>query len=162
MICRSAGPGRKTPTPRPPRARSTNAPVAVRKQADERDGGRCVRCGATGTNQQHREGRGAGGRGKADAARTNGLAWRLTVCGQGNTSGCHAEIDQDRVRSEREGYVIRRNGPRVDAAEVPVLTVDGWQLFLDDGTRVPCPTPEPDWQNEADSIRADALAGRDV
>lgn len=133
---------RSAPSKPAPPARRTGASSDVRAQAIARDGGRCQRCGKQGTNLQHREGRGTGGRGKADAERTNGVEWLVLVCGQGNTSGCHREIDLDRTRSEPEGYVIRRNGLVVDAATVPVLTFQGWRLLTATGDSVRCDAPE--------------------
>lgn len=121
--------------PRPPR--DTGPTAAVRALVKARDRGRCVRCEAPGTNVHHRVGRGAGGRGKADAARTNGPEWLLTLCGFGNASKCHQAVDTDRAAAEADGYVIRRNGLPVDAALVPVRTARGLERFTADGRREP-------------------------
>jgi hypothetical protein len=127
--------------PRQRPVRDTGASSETRALCWARDQGRCQRCGAAGTNLQHREGRGMGGRSKAEAERTNGPAWLVLVCGQGNTSGCHQAIDLDRETAEREGYVIRRNGPEVDAATVPVRTYRGWRRLTADGRSLRCDTP---------------------
>lgn len=126
--------------PKPPR--KTGASADVRAQAIDRDRATCQRCGRPGSNLQHREGRGSGGRGKADAARTNAVEWLVVLCGSGNTSGCHQAVDNDREAAERDGFVIRRNGPEVDASTVPVRTYQGWRLFTKAGKAEPCDTPE--------------------
>ena len=108
-----------------------------------RDRGLCVRCGAAAADIDHRSGRGAGGRSRAEQERMDTPAWGLTLCGHGNTSGCHGwKESAPRPISEPAGYRISRNGPAVDAAHVPVLSVDGWALFADDGTRTPTTAPE--------------------
>jgi hypothetical protein len=124
--------------------RQTGPAADVRDLLAVRDHGKCVRCGRPATNVQHREGRGMGGRGRDQGARTNRPSWLLSLCGSGNTSGCHQWCDLQREDALAQGYVIRRNGPPVDAATVPVLTADGWQLFDDDGGRRPCSPPEED------------------
>jgi hypothetical protein len=133
------GPTRTYKQPKP--ARRTGATTGVRDQAIARDQATCQRCGAPGSDLQHREGRGAGGRGKADAERTNGVEWLVVLCGQGNTSGCHQAIDLDRTQAEADGFVIRRNGPVVDAATVPVRTYRGWRLLTADGRSIRCGAP---------------------
>jgi hypothetical protein len=128
------GPAR---TYKQPKAAATTGPAAdVRAVVIARDQATCQRCGAPGSDVQHRQGRGSGGRGKAERERTNGPAWLVVLCGQGNTSGCHRAVDEDRETAEAEGFVIRRNGPEVDAATVPVKTYRGWRLLLDDGRSI--------------------------
>lgn len=117
-------------------ARKTGATGDVRALVIARDMATCQRCGAPGTNLQHREGRGMGGRGKADAARTNGPAWLVTVCGFGNASGCHAALDANRAAAEADGFVIPRNAAVVDAEQVPILTYRGWRYLTADGRSV--------------------------
>lgn len=119
--------------------RKTGANPDVRALVIGRDQATCQRCGAPGNGLHHREGRGVGGRGKVDADRTNGPAWMVTLCGHGNTSGCHKEIDLDRASAEADGYVIRRNGPVVDASLMPVRTYRGWRYLTADGRSVPPP-----------------------
>ena len=132
----------RNPPKSPPKpARRTGASADVRAQAIDRDRATCQRCGRQGSNLQHREGRGTGGRGKADAARTNAVEWLVVLCGSGNTSGCHQAVDLDRTRSEIEGFVIPRNGPVQDASLVPVKTYAGWRLFTRTGSVVPCEPP---------------------
>ncbi len=126
----------------PKAPRYTGPTVIVARLVDERDLHRCLICGAYATNRQHREGRGMGGRGRYDAERTNGSWWLFSICGMGNASGCHKEVDLDREASIANGWVIRRNGPDVDASCVPILCFDGWHLLTRDHKRVPCPPPE--------------------
>jgi len=91
----------------------------------------------------HRSGRGAGGRKGAELARINTTAWLLTLCGLGGAGeGCHRDVEQDRQAGERAGYRIARNGPRVEAEVVPVLTARyGWALASADGRWVRCDAP---------------------
>lgn len=131
------------PRPRPKQARArTGAPAAVLRLVDERDGRLCVRCGRPASNRHHREPIGAGGTSGARAERIHGAEWLLTLCGEGNTSGCHKWVDDQRQEALRHGYVISRNGLVADAARRPVLTVVGWRLFPAGGGKpVPCPEP---------------------
>lgn len=152
-MTRKAGMPRAVPPvpsarPRAQRARKTTKVTrtgptpAVRALVTARDHGLCVRCGQPATNQDHRRGRGAGGT-KGDLLELiNEPAWLITLCGQGNTSGCHGWKENNRHDAEREGYRLPRNGIHRDAEQVPVLTRTGWRLFLNDGKapqRVPGP-----------------------
>jgi hypothetical protein len=145
-VRRSAPPARaaapqRAAQPRQQALRDTGPSTATRNLVWLRDMGLCQRCGWPGTNLQHREGRGMGGRSKAEADRTNGPAWLVLVCGMGNASGCHKALDDDREAAERDGFVIRRNGPTVDATAVPVRTHWGWRLLTNDGRSIPCDAP---------------------
>lgn len=132
----------RTPQPRNrPAPRPTGPPLAIRALCFTRDRSLCIRCGAPATNLQHREGRGMGGRqDPAERARVNSPAYLLSLCGSG-TTGCHGWVETNRTEARELGYATRRNSP-TDPATVPVLTVDGWQLFLDDGTRIPTTAPQ--------------------
>jgi len=123
------------------RARSTGPTPAVRAVVNARDGGLCVRCGAPASDLDHRQGRGAGGTSGEAGERINQPSALLTMCGRGNTSGCHGWKEGSRDEPERLGYRLPRNGIQRDPERVPVLTRRGWALFLNDGTRVPCPAP---------------------
>ncbi len=128
----------RTAAPKAPRY--TGPTVIVTRQVDERDLKTCLVCGAPATNRQHREARGMGGRGVADAARTNESWWLFSICGMGNTSGCHKAIEEDPQAADK-GWIIKRNRLRVDASEVPILCFDGWRLLTRDHRRVSCPPP---------------------
>lgn len=70
---------------------------------------------------------------KGDTSTTiNGPAWLVTLCGHGNTSGCHGWKETNAEDAARDGYRILRSS-RVDAASVPVRTRHGWMLATDDG-----------------------------
>jgi len=122
----------RTRKPRPA-PRHTGPSVEQRALVDLRDGGRCVRCGAPANNRDHRRTRGSGG---TRAETINLPSNLLTLCGMGNTSGCHQWKDEHRADALRDGYALPLNGPDVDAQLVPVRTRSGWALFLNDGTRV--------------------------
>lgn len=139
-MARTPGPARKAPSNPAKASRKTGASTETRTVVIERDGGTCQRCGKPGNNIQHREGRGMGGRGKADTERTNGPAWLVVLCGLGNTSGCHKEIDSDPA-AEADGWIIRRNTVEVDATVVPIRTYQGWRRLTADGRSLPCGAP---------------------
>ena len=170
---RGSGPSRRTPmrsgtglqrsTPKPtaraPIARAPRAPRAASRSSarsdtgpsqdtralvNARDGGRCVRCGAPASDLDHRRTRGAGGTHGDASAAINRPSNLITLCGAGNTSGCHRWKDDERETARRHGYSLRLNGVTFDASTVPVLTARGWALFLDDGRRVPCLAPPDD------------------
>ena len=125
-----------------PRPARTGPTADVRALVAARDKGQCVRCGQPATDQDHRRGRGAGGTKGDLLEQINQPAWLLTLCGHGNTSGCHGWKENNRHDAEREGYRLPRNGVHVDAEQVPVRTRTGWRLFLNDGKpakRVPAP-----------------------
>lgn len=130
----------RAPRPRPAR-RHTGPSTETKALVDTRDGGSCVRCGAPASNRDHRRTRGSGGSHGDVSDTINGAAWLLTVCGMGNTSGCHQWKDEHRADALRDGYALPLNGALVDAELVPVLTKRGWARFLNDGSRVPCPPP---------------------
>lgn len=123
-------------------ARYTGTSSGTRALVDARDGGLCVRCGAPASDHDHRKGRGMGGTKGEKSDRINGPAWILTLCGSGNTSGCHGwkESNPD-DEAARLGYKIARNGVDYDAEQMPVKTRHGWALFTNDGKRRPVPEP---------------------
>lgn len=136
-----ARPSRPRPTPR-----HTGPTPETRALVDARDGGRCVRCDAPANNRDHRRTRGSGGTTVEGINLPSNL---LTLCGMGNTSGCHAWKDEHRADALRDGYALPLNGPQVDAQLVPVRTRRGWALFLNDGTRVRTAAPANDDASEA-------------
>ena len=132
---------RPRPTPR-----HTGPSADTKALVDARDGGRCVRCNAPANNRDHRRTRGSGGTNVEGINLPSNL---LTLCGMGNTSGCHAWKDTHRADALRDGYALPLNGPQVDAQLVPVRTRRGWALFLNDGKRVPTAAPVDDDAREA-------------
>jgi hypothetical protein len=123
-------------------ARKTGTTPEVRAIVHDRDKGLCVRCGQPATDQDHRKGRGAGGTKGEESTRINQPAWILTLCGHGNTSGCHGwkESNPD-DEAARLGYKIPRNGVNYDAELVPVFTRFGWVRFDNQGKVHPVPDP---------------------
>lgn len=90
-------------SPRKRAARNTGPSAAVRKLVLERDGFRCVCCGASVIGQpyslQHRKRRSQGG--------DNSPSNLVTVLGTG-TTGCHERIDSRRdPEDEAKGYTVR-------------------------------------------------------
>ncbi len=71
-----------------------------------RDDYRCVRCGGPATNVHHVIGRGMGG---SRDARVKSPAVQVSLCGMGNTGGCHgwAEANRD-GEATRLGYRLSR------------------------------------------------------
>ncbi|GAB3041987.1 hypothetical protein GCM10027079_02370 [Sediminivirga luteola] len=96
-----------------------------RKTVYERDGGRCVHCGAwDALTIQHRASRGMGGS-KAAERFSN---W-LTLCLVSNT---RLEADAEFARLGRDrGWKVSRNGI-LTPAEVPVIDYQGRSWLLDD------------------------------
>lgn len=125
---------RTRPKPRP---RDTGPDRATRALCDTRDRGRCVISGKPATNLQHRRARGMGG--TLDPA-ANSPANLLSVEGTGS-SGVHGHIESHRVEAVANGWSILRSDRR-DPAAIPVLTLDGWETFDDDGNRHPCDPPK--------------------
>lgn len=97
---------------------------------DDRDEGRCQRCGkhlqGQAFSRHHRMGRGMGGtRNPRAAAASNGVL----LCGTG-TTGCHGEVESRKEEAEKLGFVVRRGD---DPANRPVRTFRGWRYLTDDG-----------------------------
>lgn len=105
----------------------TGLSTKVRRQVADRDRGRCLRCGARGTNIQHRIGRGMGGTSRTEVS---GLAALVTLCGSG-TTGCHGYITAHPEEAYETGWAIRRSSAE-HASEIPLLDLDGRQFFLTD------------------------------
>lgn len=137
-------PGAAERAPRTRRAprrapRHTGPDAHTRQLVIMRDGGRCLRCGRPGSNVHHRLGRGMGGAKGERSEQINRPAWLVTLCGQGNTSGCHRWVDEHRDQAVALGYVIPRNGPDRDAEDVPIRTLHrGWVLLDNEGGVTPC------------------------
>jgi hypothetical protein len=130
----------RPPHPRK-RARNTGPSTETRAVVRKRDGNRCVRCGAPARDQDHRQGRGAGGTSGEAHQRINRPSALLTLCGNGNTSGCHRWKETMRVEAELDGYRLPRNGIQYDPETVPVRVGAQWFLFLNTGKRVPTVRP---------------------
>lgn len=111
-----------------------------RRLAVERSMGRCEVCGGSlndwyGASVHHRRPRGMGG--SRDPA-TNAASNLIVLCGSG-TTGCHGDIERNRVRSRRNGLIV---GSRMKPIEIPVLLRGEWWLLTDDGCKVPSDPPE--------------------
>lgn len=77
-----------------------------------------------GTNQHHRH---PGGMGGSKRAAIHAAAGLLQVCGQGNTSGCHGWIENNRTEAKARGWLVPSGS---DPAEVPVELWDGRRVLL--------------------------------
>jgi 5-methylcytosine-specific restriction enzyme A len=91
-----------------------------------RDAGRCRRCGAIGHEIQHRIGRGMGGSSRAVVNDPSAL---VLMC-----RTCHRFITEHPEIAYETGWAIRRSSLELPS-EVPLVTLDGSQLFLtEEGT----------------------------
>jgi hypothetical protein len=140
-LARTSSTPKRAPFARKP-PRHTGTTADVRMIVHARDGGLCVRCGQPASDQDHRYGRGAGGTKGEKSEQINQPAWILTLCGSGNTSGCHGWKEANLGdEAARLGYKIKRNGRAFDAEELPVLTRFGWVLFDNEGGITATPKP---------------------
>jgi hypothetical protein len=116
----------------------------------EIDGGRCVGCGRTDLNAQHRRGRGMGGtRNPVIAQVTNGIP----LCGSG-TTGCHSWAEHHPKWARLLGW--RLDG---ESAEEPFWTRFGWKRWVieeDDGCPLVAYVDETDLDRLAE--REEAVA----
>ena len=116
----------------------------VRAIVCERDGNTCQRCGGAVTHKlaslQHRIARGRGGSASERVWCPSNLA---LLCGSATTPGsCHNFVEnEEREQGKAEGWVLPMNNPFIDPATEPVLTIWGWVLLSDDGSRTPCAPP---------------------
>lgn len=94
-------------------------PAKVAAVVDGRDEGVCVYDGQRATDRHHRRFKGMGGSSLPDKDSPQNL---VTLCGFGNTSGCHGRAHSDRAWSEAHGY---RVAPGVDPRTVPIFH-QGW------------------------------------
>lgn len=104
----------------------TGLSTKTRRQVKDRDRGLCLRCGARGTNVHHRQSKGMGGSNRPWTDRPENL---VTICGQGNTSGCHGWVSQSFTEAEQLGWAIRRSASE-RPSEVPLTDLQGRQFFL--------------------------------
>lgn len=107
-------------------------PVASKRIVDERDAGRCVRCGrfvGDWKSRHHRVSKGAGG---SKREWINSPSNLITLCGSG-TTGCHGWVTENTTRArEFGGWCLNRNGLD-DPRTFPVLYLGRWVLLDDDG-----------------------------
>ena len=101
--------------------------TAVEKQAIERDGRVCRRCGkdVTGVpwSLQHRQPRGMGGGSRARYDRVENL---VTLCGTA-TTGCHNWAESNRREAYETGWLVHRWD---DAVKKPLIDVMGFVFLL--------------------------------
>lgn len=121
----------------PKATRRTQAEVHA--LVDERDAGRCRRCGRSWAwiySRHHRIPRGAGGSALVDRASNI-----ITLCGSG-TTGCHGHLEGNREESEILGYLLPKLNPDIDPEQEPVFVHEfGWVVLGDDGSITPCAAP---------------------
>jgi hypothetical protein len=75
----------------------------------------------------HRRPRGMGGTDRPDV---HSLANLMLVCGTG-TVGCHGFLESHRTIAEARGYLVAKEGPRSNPADVPVTLPGGRRVYLD-------------------------------
>jgi 5-methylcytosine-specific restriction endonuclease McrA len=105
--------------------KSTQIPTKVRRQINERDHYRCLRCGMAGTEQHHRVRRRDGGHRRSNI---------VLLC-----HDCHREVTLNPLTSKLTGYIVP---PWLaDAAPTtPLMTFTGaWVLLDDEGNVTPAP-----------------------
>lgn len=105
----------------------------TRALVDERDAGRCRRCGTHVAGREfsrhHRKPRRMGGANRADANRLSNI---VTLCGSG-TTGCHGWVEQYRDMARDGGWLLYDiDNPE----EHPVHTWYGLRYLMDDGQLV--------------------------
>lgn len=115
------------------------AEESARKIVRERDGHRCQLCGRSivdyPSSIHHRRPRGAGG--SALLEQPSNL---VRLCGDG-VRGCHGWLEANRTHAKEIGWILPKLNLDVRADETPLLTVDGWMLLDDFGSRTPCAAP---------------------
>lgn len=94
--------------------------------------GRCEVCGKPGINTHTRRPNGMGGTKRPE---TRLASCKVRVCGHGNTSGCHGQIERDRVWAEENGLLVPQS-ERFPAL-IPVTLIVGEVLLADNGTYLP-------------------------
>lgn len=108
--------------------RRTGATREVRELVVERDGRRCVCCGAWVPGMpgsiHHRTPRGMGG---TRDPKVNLPANLLLLCGSG-TTGCHGWVEANRERARELGYLVSW---WEHASDIPVVYWDGVSYLLD-------------------------------
>ena len=104
----------------------TGVAPKTREAVYERDGHRCIRCGAPSPlTLQHRRARGMGG--SSDPS-TNGTANLIVLCGSG-TSGCHGWVESHPTEANLAGWRVAQ---RCDPENIPVLyELEGISYLLD-------------------------------
>lgn len=120
-------------------------PRATRIAVWERDGNRCVACGAPGTDIHHRQNRGSGGTSRPDVHRMSGLLLLCNPCNVGIESNA-AMAEQARIDGVK---LLRHQSPDRE----PVLHHGRWVLLSDDGSLTECPGPQGH-RPSRDAVRA--------
>lgn len=111
---------------------------ATRELLDIRSGLLCELCGVRlSTNTHHRRAGGMGG--SRHRPGQHDVVNLLRLCGSGNVTGCHGDIESNRDRSYDLGLLVRRTVSNV--AAVPVKLCHGWVLLTADGLYSPSQQP---------------------
>ena len=113
---------------------------ATRLAVDERDQGRCRRCGVSlyGTlfSRHHRKPRGMGGANRRDANRMSNV---VTLCGSGVT-GCHGWVESNREQARQGGWLVYSSA---DPQAIPMRDLSGRLFFLTDAGGMEWCDPPP-------------------
>jgi 5-methylcytosine-specific restriction endonuclease McrA len=97
--------------------KNTQIPTKMRREINERDQHRCVRCGMAGTEQHHRVRRRDGGHRRSNL---------VLLCGD-----CHRTVTLNPLTAKLTGYIVP---PWLEdaAATTPLRTFTGRWVYLDD------------------------------
>lgn len=114
---------------------------AARRLVRERDGHWCQMCGRSivdfPSNIHHRINRGSGGSAKLERA-----SLLIRICGTGTTY-CHGWVTEHARKGDScMGWVLPKLNAGIDPEQEPILTIHGWVLLSDDGSRTPIPNSE--------------------
>lgn len=99
-------------------------PRKVRGVVEARDEYRCVSCGRYATDLHHRRFKGMGGSRLPDKDSAANL---VTLCGAGNTSGCHGRAHNDRPWAEGNGFRLPQGS---DPRETPITHLLWGPVYL--------------------------------
>jgi len=109
----------------------------VRAMVEEREGGRCARCGRPGNQAHHRRPRGSGGSRRPS---TNGVANGLWLC-----PDCHRFIEANRTIALELGWLIAQEDTECpEPADAPLVYRGVWMYLTNDGCLDPVLTPDGD------------------
>ncbi|WP_328856868.1 HNH endonuclease [Williamsia herbipolensis] len=117
----------------------------TRPIVNTRSGGRCERCGQTGTTIHHRRKRSRAGRWSPDNC--------VALCGDG-ARGCHGWTETHPDEAVREGWLIPSWGPSPELVPVVVASL-GMQVWLapDGGYLLDQPEPPESAAQQQKGVR---------